>query len=395
MAAQVLATAGVQVSVHEHMPSVGRKLLLAGRSGLNMTHTEPIADMVARFGPAADRLEPAIRAFGPAQLRAWSAELGQPTFVGSSGRVFPSSFRAAPLLRAWLAHLRTMGVSFVLRDHWTGWALSPGGAPDSTRCTFQGIHGATVVAADITLLALGGASWPRVGSDGGWVDLLRLAGIDVRPLRPANCAVHVAWRAVFVDRFAGVPVKNIAVTVGSVRQRGDAMVTTRGLEGGPVYAVSSAVRDVVERDGVGQMSIDLQPDLTVDALVRRLAHRRSKESLTTWLRRTIGLSPVAIALLFEATGRRVSNEPTELAALVKHVPVVVIGVAPLDRAISSSGGIAMEGVTESFMLRRFPGTFVAGEMLNWDAPTGGYLLQASFSTAVAAANGALDWLAGH
>jgi uncharacterized flavoprotein (TIGR03862 family) len=394
MAAQVLATAGLSVTVHDHMPSVGRKLLLAGRSGLNMTHSEPMADLLARFGSAAQRLEPAITAFGPAELREWSAALGESTFVGSSGRVFPSSFRATPLLRAWLAHLRTLNVSFVLRDRWTGWVRLPDGAIDGTRCSFDGIDGATVVTGDVTVLALGGASWPRVGSNGGWVDLLRSAGIDVRTLRPANCGVHVAWRPDFVDRFAGVPLKNVAVTVAGIGVRGDAVVTTTGLEGGPVYAVSTAVRDGIDRDGVGQVVIDLQPDLSVDALARRLERRRAKESLTTCLRRTIGLSPVAIALLSEVTGRRVPDAPVELATLVKAVPVTVVGVAPLDRAISSSGGIALDEVNESFMLRRLPGTFVAGEMLNWDAPTGGYLLQASFSTAVAAANGALQWIAG-
>ncbi|MEY2445493.1 MAG: hypothetical protein QOE00_2073 [Ilumatobacteraceae bacterium] len=395
MAAEVLAAAGLAVTVYEHMPSVGRKLLLAGRSGLNVTHNEPIDDLLARYGHGADHLAAAVGAFGPPELRSWCAALGEPTFVGSTGRVFPASLRAAPLLRAWLTRLATAGVSIEVRHRWLGWATTADGAVDATRSLFGRADGSSVeVTGDVTVLALGGASWPRVGSDGGWVAEFRRAGIEVSELRAANCGIQVDWTGLFAARFAGVPLKNVAVVVAGHSVRGDAMITASGIEGGPIYVQAAAIRDAIDLDGRCTVTVDLQPDVDVEAVRDRLERRRPKDSLATSLRRAIGLTPVAVSLMREATGNRMPGDATELAELVKAVPMVIEAIMPIERAISTAGGIAFAELDESFMLRRLPGTFVAGEMIDWEAPTGGYLLQASFSTAVAAAQGALAWLAG-
>ncbi len=371
MAAEVLATAGVAVTVHERMPSVGRKLLLAGRGGLNLTHSEPLDAFLARYGPARPRLEAAIRAFGPTELRAWCAGLGEAPFVGSSGRVFPAGFRATPLLRAWLRRLDGLGVERRVRHAWTGF-------DDAS------------VTADVLVLALGGASWPRVGSDGGWVGALTSAGISVAPLRPANCGFVVAWSDVFRDRFAGSPLKNVRIRHGDAVGRGDAMITRAGIEGGAVYAISSRLRDAIDEGGPTGVVIDLRPDLTVEELTVRIARGRAGDSTSNVLRRA-GLAPAAIGVLREASGNE-RLEPAALAALTKAAPLRLEAPFPVARAISTAGGIALDEVDDRFMLWRRPGTFVAGEMLDWEAPTGGYLLQATFSTAVAAATGALDWL---
>jgi uncharacterized flavoprotein (TIGR03862 family) len=381
MAAEVLATNGFAVTVFEHMPSVGRKFLLAGRGGLNITHSEPIEQMITRYGPAAERLASSIRSFGPTELRAWCAGLGQPTFVGTSGRVFPQAFRATPLLRAWLARLASLGVTIETRHRWLGFD-GPSGSQ------FRHADGTVItVESDVTVLALGGASWPRVGSDGGWVDCIREIGVVVNDLRPANGGVRVDWSSDFAGRFEGVPLKNVAVTVAGESVRGDAMITRVGLEGGPVYAHSVAIRDALDADDRCLITVDLHPDLTALQLRDRLTRRRPKESMTTLLRR-VGLTPVSIALLREATQNQLPASVVELATLIKSVPVAVVATMPIARAISSAGGVALNEVDQSFMLLRRPGTFVVGEMLDWEAPTGGYLLQASFSTAVAAAHGA-------
>jgi hypothetical protein len=367
MAAEVLGHAGVRVIVIERMPSVGRKLLLAGRGGLNLTHSEPLDGFLARYGEARPRLEAAIAAFGPDDLRAWCAGLGQEPFVGSSGRVFPSGFRATPLLRAWLARLDELGVERRLRCEWAGF------------------DDASTAGADVTVLALGGASWPRTGSNGAWVPLLAAAGVDVRPLRPANSGFAVAWSAVFRERFAGVPLKDVGLTFEGRAARGDVVVTDAGIEGGPVYALSAALRGAIERHGAVELTIDLRPDASIDDLEARLARARPGDSTSNALRRA-GLAPIAIGLLRE-TGVTIGP------AALKAVPVRVDAPLPLARAISTAGGIALDEVDGAFMLRRRPGTFIAGEMLDWEAPTGGYLLQATFSTAVAAADGAIRWLA--
>ncbi len=383
MAAEVLATAGMAVTVFDHMASVGRKLLLAGRGGLNLTHSERLDDLLDRYGDARPRLEPAIRSFDPDRLRAWSASLGEDTFVGTSGRVFPASLRATPLLRAWLRRLAWLEVDLRARHAWTGWT-------DTGDLRFTAPDGGELlVAPDVTLLALGGASWPRVGSDGHWTQALVARGIQVNPLRAANSGFLTPWTAVFRDQFAGEPLKNISLSIGSASVRGEAMVTRSGLEGGAIYALGRPIRDAIEADGRATVTFDLQADLDVDEVAARIGKRRDRDSTSTALKRTLGLSPVAIGLLREATGNEIPRKRTALAALVKAVPITLIGSAPIDRAISTTGGVDLDEVDDDFMLRRLPGTYAIGEMLDWDAPTGGYLLQATFSTAVAAARAAL------
>ncbi len=392
MAAEVLANAGLAVTVYELQRSVGRKLLLAGRGGLNITHSEPIEAMLGRYSASSPSLVAALRAFTPQDLRAWCASLGEPTFVGSSGRVFPESFRATPLLRAWLTRLAELGVAIKVGHRWQGWARRPGGGVDPRRHTFQRSDGTIVeVVSDVTILALGGASWPRVGSDGLWVDTLAQLGVQIAPLRAANCGVAVDWSADFIGQFSGVPLKNIALTVGTTSVRGDAMITTAGLEGGPVYAHSSAIRDGIDHVGSCTLHFDLHPDLTVAQLVDRLARARPKDSLTATLHR-VGLNKASVALLREVTGNKVSRHSASLALMIKSLPIEVRALMPIERAISTAGGIAFSELDAALMIKRLPGVFVAGEMLDWDAPTGGYLLQASFSTAVTAARGAVDFL---
>ena len=387
MAAEVLATMGAAVTVFERMPSPGRKLLLAGRGGLNLTHTEPLDAFLDRYGAARPRLARAIEAFGPEDLRAWSASLGEETFVGSSGRVFPASFRATPLLRAWLRRLAELGVELRTRHTWTGW--TDDGHPRFT----DGTGAAVTCTADATVVALGGASWPRTGSDGGWTEAFAAAGVAVSPLVPANGGFVVEWSTVFADRFAGSPLKNVVVRVdGSSRSaRGEAMVSRTGIEGGAVYAIGPAARELLTTTGVAVLRVDLHPDLSAEEIARRWARRRAKDSLSSALRR-IGLPPVAAALLREGTANAVPDDAAALAELIKAAPIRLVAPQPIARAISTAGGVALADVDGDFMLRARPGTFVAGEMLDWEAPTGGYLLQATFSTAVAAAHGAARWL---
>lgn len=396
MAAERLATAGLDVTVLDRMPSPARKLLLAGHGGLNLTHSEDRDRFLPRYGEAADRIAPMLDAFGPDDLRAWCAGLGEETFVGTSGRVFPRSFRATPLVRAWLARLGDLGVRVERRRTWTGWTA------DGALLVTDADGAEHEVAADVVVLALGGASWPRLGSDGGWVEVLRGRGVAVTPLRPANVGMCVVWSPSFAERFAGSPLKHVRLTVPAVTGapgraavvvRGDAMVTRTGIEGGPVYALGAAIRAALDADGRCVLEVDLRPDQGADQLAARLARRRPKDSTSTWLRRALGLDPVATALLREASGGALPDDPAALAALAKAVPVVVTATMPIDRAISTAGGVAWSEVDEHLMLRRLPGTFVAGEMLDWEAPTGGYLLQASFASGVLAAQGALAWLA--
>lgn len=390
IAAEVLAGAGVAVTVYDRMPSVSRKLMLAGHGGLNITHSEDVERMLTRYGSSADRLAPMIEAFTPTDLRAWCDSLGEPTFVGSSGRVFPRSFRATPLVRAWLARLDGLGVTIEKRQSWTGWTA------DGAGLRITGTDGLTrEVAHDVTLFALGGASWPRLGADGSWIPLFEERGVAVAPLRAANVGMRVGWTPTFADRFAGTPLKSVALAVrGSAAApvRGDAMVTRTGIEGGPVYALGAALRDALDADGRAVLEVDLRPDLPEGRLVERLRGRRPKESRSGWLRRTVGLDPVATALLWEATGGALPDDPGATAALLKAAPVTVTATMPIDKAISSAGGVRWSEVDDTLMLRALPGTFVAGEMLDWEAPTGGYLLQATFSSGVAAAHGALAWL---
>ncbi len=370
------------MTVFDRMPSVGRKFLLAGRSGLNLTHSEPFERFLARYGTEADRLRPALEAFPPERLRAWAEELGQDTFVGSSGRVFPRAWKASPLLRAWLNRLGELGVGFRLRHRWIG--LGPDG-----EMTFDSPDGGVSVRPDATILALGGGSWPRLGSDGDWIAPLRLAGVRVRDLVPANTGLLVAWSEMVRSRFEGEPLKRIALSHAGRTVRGEANVTRRGLEGGAIYAIAASLRDALASGRDAMLHIDLRPDLSVEDLARALSRERGKQSLSTFLRKAAGLSPLAIALLREGFSTTLPSDAGKLAAAIKAVPLPVTGTDSLDRAISSAGGILLDEVDEHFMLKRLPGLFIAGEMLDWEAPTGGYLLQACFATGVAAAEGVL------
>jgi len=389
MAAEVLAAGGAQVTVYERMPSVGRKFLLAGRGGLNLTHSEPREAFLQRYREAAPRLRRAIEAFSPEALRNWSEALGQPTFVGSSGRVFPQSFKASPLLRAWLRRLDQLGVRFALRHRWTGWDADGG-------LLFETPNGHTTQESDATVIALGGASWPRLGADGSWTDILGARKVNIAPLRPANSGFHVAWSNLFRDRFEGHPLKGVALSFADHAVRGEATITRQGIEGGAVYALSAPLRDAVLANGSAVLHIALRPDLSHADLVKRLGVPRKKQSLSTYLRKQGALSPVAIGLLQEATIAfdllPSTMSPDQLANFVNAVPVRLTGVASIERAISSAGGIVVDEVDAHYMLRKLPGVFVAGEMLDWEAPTGGYLLQACFATGVAAGRGALAYL---
>lgn len=389
MAAEVLAQGGGSVMVYDAMPSAGRKFLMAGRGGLNLTHSEPLPDFLARYREAMPHLRAAVEAFPPDALRDWSAALGQLTFVGSSGRVFPKAFKASPLLRAWLRRLDATGVQFAFRHRWTGWDAEG-------RLEFQTPDGALAIAPSATVLALGGASWPRLGSDGAWVECLAAKGVAVSKLRPANSGFAVAWSDVFRDRFEGQPLKGVALTVGAHTVRGEAMITRGGIEGGAIYALSAELREAVLGIGQARLTIALRPDLDAAALTSRLSGTRGKQSLANFLRKAAQLSPVGIGLMQEATigsGRSLAAlAPAELAHLVNAIPVQLTGVAPIDRAISTAGGIAFDELDDHFMLRKLPGVFAAGEMLDWEAPTGGYLLQASFATGAAAGRGVLAWL---
>jgi uncharacterized flavoprotein (TIGR03862 family) len=379
MAAETLAAAGVAVTVYDHMPSLGRKLLMAGRGGLNLTHSEPLPRLLDRYAPRAEPLRAAIAAFPPERLIAWCEGLGQPTFVGSSGRVFPRAMKASPLLRAWLRRLSASGVRFAARRRWLGFDA------DGTLLFADGGR----EPARAVVLACGGASWPRLGSDGGWT--AALPGLRVTPLRPANCGFRVAWSPPFAARFAGAPLKRVEVAAGAQRVRGEAVITADGIEGGAVYAVAATLRDTLAREGRATMRLDLRPDLTLDALRVRLAGRTRGESVATVLRKAAGLSPVAIGLVQQARHAGAAGE--DLAALVKQLPLPVTAPQSLARAISTAGGLAMDELDAAFMIRARPGVFAAGEMLDWEAPTGGYLLQAALSTGYAAGQGAARWLA--
>ena len=366
MAAEAAAGAGAEVTIVDQRRSFGRTLLLAGRSGLNLTHAEPLEVFLGRYGDGRAMLEPAIRAFPPDAVRAWADELGADTFVGSSGRVFPAAMRATGLLRAWTARLAGLGVAMRTGETWAGFA------DDSA-----------------TVLALGGASWPSVGGDGSWFAHVETAGIPVVPFVASNAGVLVAWSAPLLERFEGVPIKNAALTAGVRTVRGEPTITATGLEGGPIYALGPELRS-----GHG-LEIDLQPDLDADALAARLVdRRRPKDSVSTWLRKG-GLSPVDVALLRDTTGNRLPTEATAVADLAKAVPIPVEGLAPIDCAISTAGGVALDAIDDTGMLLDRPGTWVAGEMVAWDAPTGGYLIQACLSTGHRAGVAAARWAAEH
>ena len=390
MAAEVLSAAGLQVNVFDAMPSVARKFLLAGRGGLNLTHSEAPDTFVSRYGTRRAEVGAWLDEFGPQQLRDWTHELGITTFVGSSGRVFPQEMKAAPLLRAWLHRLRAAGVTFHARHRWLGWA-------DDGALRFSTPAGESRVGADATVLALGGGSWAKLGSDGAWVPLLAARGITVQSLRPANCGFNVAWSDHLRQGFAGTPVKNVSATCiapdGTVAKHdGEFLVTEHGVEGNLVYALSAPLRDAIESAGSAKLHVDLAPGRELRRLTEDLMQPRGRDSLSNHLRRRAGISGVKAALLHEYAAPAELAAPERLAALIKSLPLRLVSLRPLDEAISSAGGVDFAALDANLMLKALPGTFCAGEMLDWEAPTGGYLLTACFASGRTAARGVLRWL---
>lgn len=381
MAAEKLSATGLPVTIYERMPTAARKFLMAGRGGLNLTHSEPLDKFLSRYGSAQTFLTPYITDFTPDALRAWCEGLGQETFVGSSGRIFPKAMKASPLLRAWLIRLQVAGVEIKYGHTWQGW--------EGDQLVFSSREGTKKVKAAATLLALGGASWPRLGSDGSWVGILKAKGVDVSPLRPANCGFTVAWSPIFRAKFAGQPVKPVMLTSQGQSVQGEIMLTESGIEGGAVYALSSLMRTEIEKRGKCPITLDLRPDITLEDLQQRLKKPKGRDSVSNHLRKAGGLSPAAIGLVNEILFQK---KGVELARLVKELPLTLTGTSDIERAISSAGGIKLDQIDQNFMLTSLPGIFVAGEMLDWEAPTGGYLLQATFSTAVQAAKGITAFL---
>lgn len=384
MAAEVLADAGLSVTLFEAMPTVGRKLLMAGKSGLNITHSEEHANLLARYGAARPRLQEALDAFTGEDLRNWCSGLGIETFVGSSGRVFPKVMKASPLLRAWLSRLNEKGVTIHTRHRWTGF--------DGAKLRFETPDGEKTFAFDAVLLALGGASWPKLGSDAAWMPWLADKGVALNPFQPANCGFEVNWSESFVDRFAGTPLKSVTATSAVGAIPGEFVVNRWGIEGSLVYAHSAALRDALLAGEPAVLEVDLMPGRSRERLAKDLARQPSKLSFSNRLRKGAGLDPVKAALLRECRPEANTLDPDALAAAIKSVPIRPQRPRPIAEAISSAGGVAFSALDEHFMLKALPGVFVAGEMLDWEAPTGGYLLTACFATGRAAAEGLLDYL---
>ncbi len=359
MAAETLATRGFQVTVYDHKPSPARKFLMAGRGGLNITHSEPLDKFLTRYGDAANILRPAIENFTPDHLRDWCHGLGEETFIGTSGRVFPKGFKASPLLRAWLKKLESLGVEFKFGYEWVGQDMGT----------------------DFTILALGGASWPRLGSNAGWTKILENQNIKINPFRPSNCGFTTNWSDIFKHKFAGHPLKPVILKHGTETLQGEIMVTEKGVEGGGIYALSKSLRTALDQHPTTILTLDLKPNIPKDQIEKMLNTPRARDSFSNYLRKTLGLSPVVIGLLQE--DRNVTTlSRADLAARIKSYPLTISGIANIDRAISSAGGIALDEVDENFQLKKMPHTYAIGEMLDWEAPTGGYLLQATFSMAV-------------
>ena len=388
VAAETLAGSGAaEVTVFDAMPSVGRKFLIAGRGGMNITHSEALADFKARYGSRAGQIAPLLDAFGPEALRAWIHELGIETFVGTSGRVFPTEMKAAPLLRAWLHRLRQQGVHFRIRHRWQGWD-----ADGALR--FATPDGEVKLVADAVVLALGGGSWAKLGSDGTWVPLLAERGVAVAPLKPANCGFDVAWTPHFIERFAGQPVKPAVASIAGQSRQGEFNITATGIEGGLIYALSAPLRDALIQDGRATLHLDLVPGRSLERLTADLARPRGRDSLANHLRRRAGIEGVKAGLLRELCPAALAAPTAELAAALKSLALPVTATRPLDEAISTAGGVAFEALDSALMLKELPGVFCAGEMLDWEAPTGGYLLTACFASGRAAGLGVVEWLRG-
>ena len=390
MAAQALAQAGVAVHVFDAMPSVGRKFLLAGKGGLNLTHSEPMAPFVSRYGARQAQLAPLLAAFGAEQVCAWARDLGVETFVGTSGRVFPADMKAAPLLRAWLQRLRSHGVQFHMRHRFTGW-------DSAGALQFQSPTGDITVQARAVVLALGGGSWARLGSDGAWLAWLAARGIATAPLQPSNCGFDVGWSAHFAQRFAGQPLKTVALAFTDsagqhFSRRGEFVATQTGVEGSLIYAVSALLRDEISAHGHATFTLDLLPDHSPERVLKEVRHPRGTRSLSSHLKSRLGLDGVKMGLLYEQLGKDGVADAPRLAAAIKALPITAVAARPIDEAISTGGGVAFEALDAQLMAQALPGVFCAGEMLDWEAPTGGYLLTACLSTGHAAGRGALAWL---
>ncbi|MHB8778983.1 MAG: TIGR03862 family flavoprotein [Anaerolineales bacterium] len=385
MAAEILSQRGLKADVYDSMPSLGRKFLMAGKSGLNLTHSEPFEKFIARYGDRRAQVEAWLKDFSPHDLREWARGLRIQTFVGTSGRVFPVEMKASPLLRAWLKRLDHAGVNFHLRHKWVGWH-----ADQSFK--FETADGIKTIKAGAVVLALGGGSWRRLGSDGAWVDWLEQAGVKVEALKPSNCGFDVDWSAHFREKFDGHPIKSVALTFESFRQQGEFIVTKEGVQGGSIYAASASMRDEIYKNGKAVMQLDLAPDKTEAQLIERLSKPRGSRSMASHLEKTVGMKGVKAGLLREFVPKDEFTNVERLAFYIKHLPLPLIAPRPLDEAISSAGGVSFEALDENLMLRNFPGVFCAGEMLDWEAPTGGYLLTACFASGRAAGLGVVKWL---
>jgi len=385
MAAEIIASAGLKVTIYDAMPTVGRKFLLAGRGGLNLTHSEDLEKFTSRYFASSNWLKPYIEGFNPQKLRKWCEELGEETFVGTSGRVFPRNMKASVLLRAWLKRLDNLGVNFCLRHSWQGFDKDDLIFSDSQEKIIK-------VKTDATLLALGGASWPHLGSNGSWVGILAKYGVKIAELRPSNCGFVTNWSQYLIDKFAGTPLKSVAIRHQEFSQKGEIILTKHGIEGGAVYALSSSLREAIKSEGKAVLYLDLRPEMSIANLAQKL-QIRSKKSLSNYLRKA-GFSEVASVLLNELIPKnQLANADSEmLASYLKNLPITLISTTDIARAISTAGGVKHESVDENFMLKAKSGVFVAGEMLDWEAPTGGYLLQGCFSTGVGAAKGLLDFV---
>jgi uncharacterized flavoprotein (TIGR03862 family) len=384
MAAEHLAGKGHAVTIYDAMPTVGRKFLLAGKSGLNITHAEDYARFVTRYGAANDRLRSVLDLMTPEAIRVWADDLGTETFVGTSGRVFPKVMKASPLLRAWLKRLEALGATILTRHRWIGF--------DGDVLLFETPEGQKQVTADATLLGLGGASWPKLGSDAAWVPLLETGGVDITPLRPANCGFDCDFSESFDTRFSGQPVKSVKATSTAGITQGEFVISKGGIEGSLIYAHSASLRDALDRDGHAELLLDLTPGRTTEKLATDLARQDRKASFSTRLKKAANLDGVKIALIREVTPEANRLDLTELAKRIKALPLAVKRPRPIAEAISTAGGVSLNAIDAHFMLTSRPGTFVAGEMLDWEAPTGGYLLTACFATGIAAADGINRWL---
>jgi len=385
MAAEVLSARGVKVAVYDSMPSLGRKFLMAGKSGLNLTHSEPFDQFVSRYGKRRAQIEPMLKRFGPDDLRQWAHGLGIETFVGTSGRVFPVGMKASPLLRAWLKRLSDSGVTFHLRHKWKGWL------PD-TSLHFESPDDSVAVKADAIVLALGGGSWPRLGSDGAWMRWLEQAGVRVEALKPSNCGFDVEWSPHFRERFEGHPIKPVSLSFGSFRQQGEFIITKEGVEGSLIYAASALLRDEIEAEGSAVMMLDLTPDRSYEWLAQRLSKPRGSRTMASHLEKRVGIKGVKAGLLREFISEEDFADMDRLAHFIKNLPIRLIATRPLEEAISSAGGVMFESLDEHLMIRSMPGVFCAGEMLDWEAPTGGYLITACMASGYVAGEGVLKWL---